>query len=821
MIPDLKAKRVFKEYFLSGCCIVRVFKIIQKLNQIDMFRHNFILTYRSIKRYKSSFLINLIGLSTGLACTLLIYLWVNAELSVDKFLEKDDQLFQVLQNVQRTNGIETIEATPGLLAKALADEMPEVEYSVTVVPTTFNASKGVVSTDDAKIKSIGQYVSNDFFNAFSYKLIYGDRAQVLSEKNNVVVSKELALKLFKSIESAVGQTIDWETREISGLCIISGIFESLPSNSTTQFDLLLTYDWFEETNPFTGWGNNSPYSFVLLQKGISPDQFNRKIKGFIKAKDENLDATLFLQQYSDRYLFGQYENGLVVGGRIQYIRLFIIIAIFILVIACINFTNLFTAKASRRIKEIGIKKAMGVSRKVLISQYLQESIFMAFLSLLMAILLVVLFLPQFNEITGKHFTINFDVNAVLTVLSITFFTGLLSGGYPAFYLSGFNPGMVLKGLINTSQGVLWARKGLIVFQFTVAITLIVSVLVIYKQIGFIQFNKTLGYDREHVIYFDIEKMSTAFTSELENIPGVLNVGGGNITAGKSLGGTNGFSWKGKDPNNQTFFSMLWVSYNLIETLNIEMVDGRSFSKDFGSHNQIIFNETAIRNMGLKDPIGKTIKTGRGERRIVGVAKDFHFESLYEEVKPCALFLAPMEYAPRVSVKIQKEEVGATMDKIQKVYETYNPGLVFDFKFMNDDNQRLYASERRMAILSRYFAGITIIISCLGLFGLAAFTAERRIKEIVIRKILGASALNIVKMLSNDFTKMVIAAIVIALPLSYLMAKRWLESFVYRIDLEWWYFVGAGIVALLIAWLTVGFQTFKAANINPSNCLRDE
>ena len=799
---------------------IRSFNTLYPQNPTIMFRHNLLLTYRNFKRYKSTFFINLIGLSSGLACALLIFLWVNEELSVDKFFDHNDRLYQVMQNTQRADGMETMEATPGLLAKSLKEELPEVAYAVSVIPSAFNASKGVVSVDNVQIKTSGQYVSEDYLEVFSYKLLYGDKTQVLSGKNSVVISEDLALKLFNSAEDAVGKTIMWKTQEISGLCLVSGIFETLPANATNQFDLLLNYAWFEETNPSDGWGSSSPRTYLLLKEGARPDQFNAKIRDFIKSKDADSEATLFAQRYSNRYLYGSYENGMPAGGRIAYVKLFSIIAVFILAIACVNFMNLSTAKASRRLKEIGIKKAIGANRRSLIFQHLEESTLMAFLSLALAVLLVLLFLPQFNQITGKQLAFRPDSQLILSVLGLTLFTGLMAGSYPAFYLSGFQPVAVLKGKLSTSLSGEGLRKGLVIFQFTLSVMLIVSVLIVYQQIELIQ-SKNLGYERDHILYFDTENMSNAFASEIKNVPGVLEVGGGNLKPGKSSGGISGISWEGKSPDDNLFFSTLWLSYGLIETLGMEMVEGRSFLEDFGSSNQIIFNEKAVEAMGLTDPIGKSIAIGGEERQIVGIVKNFHFESLYEEVKPCALLLAPIQFAPRVSVKIQAGTERSTIEELQKVYQARNPDLVFDFNFMDDDYQALYAAEQRVSTLSRYFAGIAILISCLGLFGLAAFTAERRLKEIGIRKILGASDFGIVRLLSSDFTKMVLIAIFVALPLSYLAAQRWLQDFAFHIELQWWYFAGAGLLALLIAWFTVGLQTVKAARVNPVECLRDE
>jgi hypothetical protein len=508
------------------------------------------------------------------------------------------------------------------------------------------------------------------------------------------------------------------------------------------------------------------------------------------------------------------------GGRIDYLRLFSAIALFILAIACINFMNLSTAKSSGRIKEVGIKKVVGASRKTLIFQYIGESVVLASLSLFVAIFLVELCLPQFNQITGKHLRLVFDISLVLSILAITLVTGLLAGSYPALYLSGFRPSVILKGKITPSAPEAWARKGLVVFQFAIAIVLIVSVWVVNEQIGLVH-TKNIGYERDQVVYFDTPNMSNAFLSEIKNIPGVINAGGGNLTAGGSLGGSDGVDWEGKSPENKTFFTNLWATYHLIETLGMDMASGRAFSEDFGSPDQVIFNETAIAMMRLKDPIGKSVRIRGEERRIVGVVKDFHFESLYEKVKPLALLLAPVEVAPRVSVKIQAGTEKATLDHLQRVFQKHNYGLPFSFTFMDEDYQRLYASEQRVAALSKYFAVLAIFISCLGLYGLAAFTAEQRTKEIGIRKVLGASVASIMGLLSKDFVKLVLVAIVIATPLSWYGMSKWLQDFSYRIDLEWWVFLITGGLALLIALLTVSFQAVKAALTNPVKSLRSE
>jgi len=490
--------------------------------------------------------------------------------------------------------------------------------------------------------------------------------------------------------------------------------------------------------------------------------------------------------------------------------------------------NLATAKASRRVKEVGIKKAIGASRKTLIFQYFGESMLMTFLSLLLAILMVDLLLPQFNVITGKHLDLTFNINLILSLTGIILVTGIIAGSYPALYLSGFNPSTVLKGRFIGQSGTvteLVARKGLIVFQFTLSVIFIVSVLVIYKQIEFVQ-TTYLGYDKENIIYFkpesNVSKNLETFLTEVKKVPGVVNassiarsiVGAQNSTVGI-------FNWEGKDPDAIIPFEIVNGNYDLIETLGIEMKEGRSFSREFTADTSaVIFNEAAIEVMGLKDPIGKIFNLWGKDLKIVGVAKNFHFESLHEKVKPLFFKLVPEE-VERIMVKLSAGKERETIERLGQFYRNFNPGFAFDYKFLDQEYQAQYNAERRVATLSKYFAGLAVLISCLGLFGLASFTAERRQKEIGIRKVLGSSVFGIVYLLSSEFTKIVFIAILIALPASYFLTKHWLDNFAFKIALEWWYFIGAGAIALFIAWLTVGTQAIKAARVNPAKCLKDE
>lgn len=795
-------------------------------NLIDMFRHNFLLTFRNFKRYKSTFFINLVGLSTGLACSLLIYLWVKDELSMDKFHEKDDQLYQALLNHKEADRIQTGEGTPALLAKAMDEEIPEVEMATEDTDPTWFGDNFIVSDGKVNLKMPGKFSGAAYFDMFSFEFTQGDKTKALSDKNSIAISEKLARSLFPASDNVVGKSMEWKLLNFKGSAIISGVFKDIQSNSTDQFDFVIPFKVFEDIigKESIHWGNYNGITYVQLKERTDAEKLNEKIGNFIKKKAEWSNVTLFVRPFSDKYLYSKYENGALIGGRIGYVNLFSIIAIFIVVIACINFMNLATAKASRRLKEVGIKKAIGAGRKALIFQYLGESVTMTLLSLIVSILAVMLFLPQFNEITGKQLNFKMDRDMIWVVVGITLATGVLSGSYPALYLSSFNPITVLKGKLNTSFGELWARKGLVVFQFTLSILLIVSVIVVYQQVEYIQ-TKNLGYNRDNLITFPNEGKAVEnvdlFLTELSKVPGVVNASASAHNFIKSGNNTTDVGWEGKNPEENVRFGNATVFYNLIETVGVEIKEGRSFSKDFNTEQaNLILNETAIEVMGLKDPIGKTIKLWGENKQVIGVVRDFHFASLHEKVEPMFFRLDP-SFLPYIMVRIKSGEEKGTIDRLRKFYQEFNSGYSFDYRFVDQKYQMQYVAEMRVATLSRYFAGFAVLISCLGLFGLAAFTAERRLKEIGIRKVLGASELGIIYLLSSDFTKMVMVAIIIALPISYVVTIEWLNDFAYRIDLEWWFFVSAGLLALLIAWFTVGLQTIKAARINPSLCLKDE
>lgn len=810
--------------------IIRSLQLVYQTNTAAMFRHNFLLTFRNFNRYRSSFLINLTGLSTGLACFLLIYLWAYDELSYDKFHEHDKQLYQAMLHHESSGSITTGSGTQAMLAKAMAEEIPEVELAVEDSDPMWFGDNFTLSEGETNFKARGKYAGEAYFQMFSFGIIQGEKSKVLSDKKSIVISESLARKIFKTSEDVVGKFIDWNYRNFKGSVSISGVFKDIPSNSSDRFDFVLPYELLKDRigEESIHWGNFNAITHVLLKEGTDVTALNAKIKNFIKKKSERSKASLFVRPFSDRYLYDTYENGVQAGGRIEYIKLLSIVAIFILFIACINFMNLSTARASRRVKEVGVKKTIGASRTALVFQYLSESTLLVFISIIVSLVIVVLLLPQFNSITGKDLSLPLSLEWIMIILGISLITGLLSGSYPALYLSGFNPISVLKGKLNTSVGEMWARKGLVVFQFSVSVILIVSVMVVYYQIDYVQ-TKNLGYKRDNVIIFPNEGAAIAhpdvFMDKLKEIPGVIDCAGSAHTFTEASGAaTSGIGWEWKDPEEQVWFALATVYYGVTETLGMEMKSGRSFSRKFGAEeSNVLFNERAIEAMGFTDdePIGKTVNVWGKEKTIVGVVKDFHFQSMHEEVQPMLFRFNKEQSIRNFMVKIETGTERETLSRIESFYHKFNPGYALQFKFMDQMYQAQYVAEQRISVISRYFAGIAIVISCLGLFGLAAFTVERRLKEVGIRKILGSGSLSIIYMLSKDFSKMVCSAIIVALPISYIITKKWLDGFAYRIDLEWWFFIGAGLVALLIAWLTVGIQTIKGARIKPVDCLRDE
>ncbi|MBD8490928.1 ABC transporter permease [Echinicola sp. CAU 1574] len=787
-----------------------------------MLKHYFTLVFRNFRKQKTTFLINLIGLSFGLACVVLIYLWIQDERNMNQFNDKKDDLYQVLTNHDNEEGIVTHGYGPGLLADAMEEELPEVVSAAATSPFIEDVS---FASGMEKIGVDGLFADQDLFSMFTIPVLYGNLSTLLSDINSVALSESMARKLFDDPKEAVGKSLEWQVFDFSNEVTVSGVYQDFPQNSTLRPAFLMAFDYFKQMlGEGIHWDNHNTMSYVLLKKETDVDFFNQKIDGFIKSKLADSNVRPMVQNFGDTYLHGNYENGKVAGGRIQYVYLFSIIALLVLAIACVNFVNLTTAKAISRSKEVGIKKAIGADRKQLIDQFLVEVLLLTATALILALVLVYFLLPQFNQITHKHLSLFLTVQQWAFIVGIGLFTAILSGIYPALYLSGFKPSSVLKGVQRGSFGEVMARRGLVIFQFAVSLTMIISIIVVAKQISHVK-QQNLGYQKNNILNITPYGLSgqryETFIERVKAVSGVEQASGIFHSMAGAGSSTIGLTWPGKDPNTNVKFENISVGYDLIETLNMTLIEGRSFSKKFAAEDtKIILNEAAIKAMGMDDPIGKTVNLWGADKEIIGVVKDFNFESLRENVKPAFLKYKP-ETAQHIMVRISPKNTQATLKGIESLYHEISPGDVFEYKFLDENYQSQYEAEQRVEALAMYFGALAILISCLGLFGLAVFSTEKRKKEIGVRKVLGASIGSIVKLITGEFARLILVAIAIAVPFSWFASSRWLSGFAYRTSLDWWVFVIAGLLIMLIAMLTVGTQAFRAANVNPVNSLRDE
>ncbi|MCX2739491.1 ABC transporter permease [Pontibacter anaerobius] len=777
------------------------------------------MAYRNLMRHKVFSLINISGLALGMTCSILILLWVQDEVSFDRFHDKIERVYQVME-VQSYPGAGDFEtqATPGQLAEAMQQELPEVEQAIRYTwPMPMLLSHGELG-----FKGQATYAEQQFFEVFSFPLIQGDAKQALQQPNSVVISDSMAYKLFGSTD-VVGKLLKLNNAESYK---VTGVMAAVPRNSSMQFDYVMPIEDYvrkPENEWLKHWGNNGLMTYLLLKPGIDVAAFDKKIGPFIKQRYEASNVELFLHPYGDLHLYSFQKSGSN-PGMILYVRIFAVVAIFLLVIACINFMNLATARSAKRAKEVGVRKAIGAHKSSLISQFIIESMLVAFIALFLAMNLTGMLLPYFNDFTGKEIQFDLtDPSLLLLLLGVTLFTGLVSGSYPAFFLSSFNPALVLKGTVKLNKGVANFRKGLVVFQFSLSALLIVSTLVVALQLHYIR-NRNIGMNRENVLSVELEgnlqKKYDVVKRELMEVPGVLAVSAANRNPIAISHNTGDVKWKGKEVNADILVDVMDVDFGFLEMMEIELKEGRAFSEDFGKDSTaFIINEEAARQMNMKEPVGQWLSIWN-EGHIVGVVKDFHSSSLHGKTKPLAMRVRPEEVSA-MFVRVaggQTEQVLAEMERIAK---QHNPAFPFQYRFLDEQYEQMYRSEAMMGKLTTAFASIAIFISCLGLFGLALFTAEQRTKEIGIRKVLGASVSGIVFMLSKDFLKLVLVANLVALPLGWYFMSGWLNDYAYRTELSWWIFALAFVATIIIALVTLSFHAVKTAVANPINSLRAE
>jgi len=790
-----------------------------------MLKNYFKIAFRNMMRYKAFSFINIAGLALGMACSILILLWVQDEKSVDSVQGKN--LYVLYERQYIDSKIEAGYYTPGVLANEMKRTVPEIAYASNFSNIgypdrlTFQAADKIMKFD-------GCYADSDYFKMMSYPLLKGEKSTALNTPVSLCISDKMAKAFFGSADAAIGKTLRYENRKD---LTVSGVFADLPGNVTDKFNFLINWPTYLEDNSWAKeWGNNGPNTLIMLRKDANAKLVESKIKKFLDNYNKEQSATfrieLGMQRFNDMYLNSNFKDGSITGGRIQYVNLFSIVAIFILLIACINFMNLTTARSAKRAKEIGVRKVAGAIKAVLMRQFLSEAMIITIISVLFSLILVTIFLPYFNQLTEKQITFPFSNTYFwLSLVILTFITGIASGIYPALFLSSFKPITVLKGTLKFSNSSTFLRKGLVVFQFVLSIMLITGTIVISQQVNYIQ-KTNLGYDRENLVYIpvegDLRKKYKLFKEEALNATGiklVTRIGEVPTNIGSSTGGV---SWEGKDPNSSPDFINTSVGYDFIKTMNLKLVAGRDISKDFASDSAgYILNEAALKIVGYKDPIGKPFTFWGKKGSIIGVLKDFHFTSLHDQIKPLILRNGEDYTWGTILVRTEAGKTKQAIASLEKICKELNPKFPFTYSFSDEEYQKLYKNEQVVGKLSNYFAFLGIFISCLGLLGLAMFTAEQRTKEIGIRKVLGASVASLFTLLSKEFILLVAVAMVIATPLAWWAMYNWLQGFAYKVPVGIWVFATAGVLAIIIALITVSFQSIKAAVANPVKSLRAE
>jgi putative ABC transport system permease protein len=789
-----------------------------------MIKNYFTITLRNLRKSKAFSIINILGLALGMACSLLIILWVNDEYNVDAFHKIGPQLFSVYVRDSHDGQLSAAHQSPGVMADEMKKVLPEVQYATEYAwneLNTFEANNKIIKED-------GNYAGQDFFKMFTYPILRGKATDALQSPLDIAVSKKMAEDFFGSPEKAIGKTIRYQNRKDLK---ITAVFDNVPKNSSAQFDYIINWQTFLEGNSWAkDWTNNGPLCYIMLRSGTNAKAFETKIVRFLdkynKEQTPNDFVRLGIQRYGAMYLHSNFKNGYLSGGRIQYVQLFSIVAIFILLIACINFMNLTTARSVKRAKEIGVRKVVGALRSSLIKQFIWEALLIVSLSAIIALAIVITALPFFNQLTAKEIVLPFsNISFWLSIAGLLLITGFISGSYPALYLSSFNPIRVLKGSLKFSQGALWFRKGLVVFQFMLSIILIIGTIVISKQVNYIQ-SINLGYDRENLIYIPLEGDLTAkyklFKNQALSTPGIKDITRMSQNPTQIDNGTGGIDWEGKDPTSGVEFTQAAAGYDFTKTMHTQMAQGRDFSKDFATDSVgYIVNETALKIIGYKNPIGKPFTFWGKKGTIIGIVKDFHFNSLHTAINPLVIRLGENLEWGAALVRTEPGKTKQALASLEKICRNLNPKFPFTYKFSDEEYQKLYTSEQVVSKLSDCFAFLAIFISCLGLLGLVMFTAEQRTKEFGIRKVLGASPARLFNLLSKEFLMLVFIAMIIACPLAWITMNNWLEDYEYRVNITWSIFVIAFIVSIFIALLTVSFQAIKAAVANPVKSLRTE
>jgi len=777
--------------------------------------------FRNLWKNKGFSLINITGLAIGMASAILILLWIQSEVTYEQFHQKKDRIYEAWNRAAFSGEMHCWNTTPKVLAGALKKDLPEVEHACRV-----NWGQNYLfSLGDKRLMMQGNAVDSNFLQVFTFPLLQGDPNTALQEPFSIVLTEGLAKSLFGD-ENPMGKTVRVENKDYFK---VTGVAKRLPVNSRFRFNYLIPWSYLRKTGQDDqNWGNNSTRTYVLLKEHASLATADAKMKG-IKTRYDSSEKhwEMFLYPISRWRLYSSFKGAEESGGKIEFVRLFGIIAAFILLIACINFMNLSTARSEKRAKEVGIRKVVGAQRGALVSQFIGESIMLAFFAGVVALVIVQLSLPGFNTLTDKKLTMQYDNPWFwLTGLAFVVFTGLLAGSYPAFFLSGFQPVKVLKGTFRAVNALITPRKVLVVLQFSFAIILIICTIIVKQQIDHAR-DREAGYNKSNLIYHfitgDISRNFELIKGELLSSGVATAVCRTSSPLTESYSDSWGFEWVGKAPEDKTDFSRFCTDQNLIATTGLKLAKGRDFNlKEYLTDSTgMILNESAVKAMGFKDPLGQIIKDDGISWHVIGVIKDFILESPYTPITPMVIEGAKGWFS---TVNIRLNDAHPTAENLKKaevIFKRYNPEYPFQYNFVDQEYAQKFDDEKRTGTLAALFAGLTIFISCLGLFGLATYMAENRVKEIGVRKVLGASVAGIVNLLSRDFLRLVVISFFIAAPIAWWAMHKWLQAYPYRVSIQWWVFVMAGLLSMGIAVATVSWQAIRAALANPARSLRSE
>ena len=784
-------------------------------------------TFRNLWKNKTYSFLNIFGLSIGIACAGLIFLWVEDELNWDSMYQKKDNLYYVRENQKYDTYTATFGSTPGVMAPAIQAEIPGIA-------NTCRSNEGqmslLFSIDNKPVYAKGKYAEQSLFDMFSLQFIQGSAKTAFSQLYSLVITEKTSKKFFGEEKNVIGKTVRVDNKQDY---VVTGIIKDIPNNSSLQFEWVAPFQIYFDQSPWLkSWGNNSLATYVELKPGVNPASVNKLLYNFIQKREPHSIARPFLFSMNDWHLYDQFDNGVQTGGgQIQYVRLFSIIAWIILFIACINFMNLATARSEKRAREVGVRKVLGAGKKRLVLQFIGESIFMAAIATIVAVILITLTLPVFNTLVQKELSADFYDPLHLTVLLlITLICGLVAGSYPSLYLSSFNPVFVLKGLKLKSGSAAFIRKALVVVQFSVSIILIVSTIIVYQQIQHVK-SRDLGFNKNNLLSVDVvgdvAKNYPVIKDELLNSGVVQDVALSDHATIYGGNNTDGLTWDDKAPGAKILISTRYVTPEFMKTSGLKVMEGRDFEGTdsiYTSGLNVIITQSLEKLMGKGSAIGKKLHN-EGDTTmatVVGVINDYVYGYMYGKPDPVIFVCTAPQNTTLMYVRInQQSDTKTALAKIGAVMKKYNPAYPFNYVFVDDQFNNMFSSEALISKLSQVFAALAIIISCLGLFGLAAYTAERRTKEVGIRKVLGASVSGLAGLLSKDFIKLVCISCLVAFPIAWWAMHNWLQNYQYRIDIDWWVFIIAGLVAIFISLATVSFQAIKAAIANPVKSLRTE